>query len=71
MKLLVDADLSPRVAAQLCDGGYHASHVQDHGLLNASDEAILPTPSRRTTSLSLRTPTSPQCSRSPVCPAHR
>ncbi|MGH8922618.1 MAG: DUF5615 family PIN-like protein, partial [Actinomycetes bacterium] len=35
------AQLSPRVAAQLCKDGYHASHVQDHGLLNASDEAIL------------------------------
>jgi predicted nuclease of predicted toxin-antitoxin system len=42
MKFLVDANLSPRVAARLCDGGgYEASHVHDHGLLNASDEAIL------------------------------
>ncbi|MGH3942017.1 MAG: DUF5615 family PIN-like protein [Pseudonocardiaceae bacterium] len=41
MKLLVDANLSPRVAAQLCEGGYRASHAQDHGPLNASDEAIL------------------------------
>jgi Domain of unknown function (DUF5615) len=41
MKFLVDANLSPRVATRLCDGGYEASHVQDHGLLNAGDEKIL------------------------------
>lgn len=41
MKLLVDANLSPRVAALLSEGGYDASHVQDHGLLTAGDEAIL------------------------------
>lgn len=31
----------PAFAALLSDGGYHASHVQDHGLLTASDETIL------------------------------
>lgn len=42
MRFLVDANLSLRVtAAWLCDGGYEASHVQDHGLLNAGDEKIL------------------------------
>lgn len=41
MRFLVDANLSPRVAARLCDGGHEASHVQDHGLLNADDEKIL------------------------------
>ncbi|MGH3770245.1 MAG: DUF5615 family PIN-like protein [Pseudonocardiaceae bacterium] len=41
MRFLVDANLSPRVAARLCDGGCEASHVQDHGLLNADDEKIL------------------------------
>jgi predicted nuclease of predicted toxin-antitoxin system len=41
MRFLVDANLSPRVATRLCDGGYEADHVQDHGLLNASDETIL------------------------------
>lgn len=41
MRFLVDANLSPQVAARLCDGGYEASHVQDHGLLNAGDEKIL------------------------------
>lgn len=41
MRFLVDANLSPRVAARLCDGGYEATHVQDHGLLNASDKTIL------------------------------
>lgn len=41
MKLLVDANLSPRMAAQLRDSGYEASHVVDHGLLRAADDAIL------------------------------
>jgi len=41
MRFLVDANLSPRVAARLCDGGYEATHVQDHELLNADDEKIL------------------------------
>ncbi|MGH3917946.1 MAG: DUF5615 family PIN-like protein [Pseudonocardiaceae bacterium] len=36
MRFFVDANLSPRVAARLCDDGYEAAHVQDHGLLNAS-----------------------------------
>lgn len=41
MKLLVDANLSPRVAARLQEGGHEASHVVDHDLLTASDETIL------------------------------
>ncbi|MGH3546487.1 MAG: DUF5615 family PIN-like protein [Mycobacteriales bacterium] len=42
MKLLTDANLSPRIAKRLCDdGGYEASHVRDHGLFTASDEVIL------------------------------
>lgn len=40
MKLLVDANLSPQVAARLVEAGYDASHVRDHGLLTASDEKI-------------------------------
>ncbi|MGH3935113.1 MAG: DUF5615 family PIN-like protein [Pseudonocardiaceae bacterium] len=32
MRFLVDANLSPRIAARLCAGGYEAAHVQDHGL---------------------------------------
>ena len=40
MKLLVDANLSPTVAARLTEAGYSATHVRDHGLLSASDEAI-------------------------------
>jgi predicted nuclease of predicted toxin-antitoxin system len=40
VKLLVDANLSPRVAERLADSGYDATHVCDHGLLTASDEAI-------------------------------
>jgi predicted nuclease of predicted toxin-antitoxin system len=41
MKLLVDANLSPRVAARLRDHGHDATHVADHNLVLASDEAIL------------------------------
>ncbi|HEY0948808.1 DUF5615 family PIN-like protein [Nocardioides sp.] len=40
MKLLIDANLSPVVAEQLRADGYDASHVEDHGLGTASDEAI-------------------------------
>ena len=40
MKLLVDANLSPRVAVRLVEAGYDASHVMDHGLLSASDDKI-------------------------------
>jgi predicted nuclease of predicted toxin-antitoxin system len=41
MKLLLDANLSPRVAEALRIAGHDASHVGDHGLLEASDEKIL------------------------------
>jgi hypothetical protein len=40
MKILVDANPSPRVAAELREGGYDTAHVRDHGLLGASDEEI-------------------------------
>jgi len=41
MRLLIDANLSPRVAAQLADMRFDAIHVADVGLLTAADEAIL------------------------------
>ncbi len=41
MKLLVDAALSPFVAASLRDGGHDAIHVRDLGLGEAADEVIL------------------------------
>src|SRR6266566_1295177 len=41
MKLLVDANLSPRIAVRLRQNGHEASHVGDHDLLLASDEEIL------------------------------
>ena len=41
MRFLVDANLSPRVAAHLREHGHEATHVADHGLLLASDEVIL------------------------------
>jgi len=41
MRLLIDANLSPRVAAQLTEAGFDATHVADVGLLTAADGAIL------------------------------
>lgn len=41
MRLLIDANLSPRVAARLRDGGHDACHVVDVGLGSASDGEIL------------------------------
>jgi predicted nuclease of predicted toxin-antitoxin system len=41
VRLLVDANLSPRVAATLRDAGHEAVHVADIGMLAASDDAIL------------------------------
>ncbi|MQA07601.1 MAG: hypothetical protein GEU98_03435 [Pseudonocardiaceae bacterium] len=40
MKLLVDANLSPRVTAQLA-ARYEAMHVGEVGMLTATDEKIL------------------------------
>lgn len=40
MKLLVDANLSPVVSEQLKAAGIDASHVYDHDLGTASDDAI-------------------------------
>ncbi|MDP9334278.1 MAG: DUF5615 family PIN-like protein [Actinomycetota bacterium] len=41
MRLLVDANLSPVVAARLRDAGHVAIHVYDVGLLQASDDSIV------------------------------
>lgn len=41
MRLLIDANLSPRVAARLCEAGHDAVHVADIGMLAAADQAIL------------------------------
>lgn len=41
MKLLVDENLSPRVAAILRDAGHDAFHVSSVGLGNTDDEVIL------------------------------
>lgn len=40
MRLLVDANLAPRVADQLRAAGFDAVHVVDLGLQSASDEGI-------------------------------
>lgn len=41
MKLLLDANLSPRVARLLKEEGHDAIHVADVGLLTATDPVIL------------------------------
>lgn len=41
MKLLVDANLSPRVAQALRRAGYEAMHVVNAGLATANDTAIV------------------------------
>lgn len=40
MNLLIDANLSPKVAVALRDAGFDAVHVGDVGLLTASDDEI-------------------------------
>ncbi len=41
MRLLIDANLSPRIAARLRGAGHDAVHVADIGMLAASDQAII------------------------------
>lgn len=41
MRLLLDANLSPALRSELESVGYSASHIDEEGLLGASDEAIL------------------------------
>jgi predicted nuclease of predicted toxin-antitoxin system len=41
MRFLIDANLSPRVAAGLISAGFDSVHVTEVGLLTASDQAIL------------------------------
>jgi predicted nuclease of predicted toxin-antitoxin system len=41
MRLLIDANLSPRIAALLGNGGFEAVHVADVGLVSAADEVIM------------------------------
>lgn len=40
MKILIDANLSPRLLAALRDAGYEANHVAELGLATATDAAI-------------------------------
>lgn len=40
MKLLIDANLSPRLLAPLRAGGFDATHVADIGLATATDSEI-------------------------------
>lgn len=41
MRFLVDANLSPKVADRLRRAGHEATHVADHELLSAADDAFL------------------------------
>lgn len=41
MRLLLDANLSPRIRGRLARFGHDAVHVADVGLLNATDAVIL------------------------------
>lgn len=41
MKLLLDANLSPTLRSELQSVGYSVAHVDEEGLLGASDDAIL------------------------------
>lgn len=41
MRFVVDANLSPRVAGYLRDGGHDAVHVAEVGLLSATDQVIM------------------------------
>ena len=41
MRFLVDANLSPTLAARLTEAGHEATHVADHGPSTATDEEIL------------------------------
>jgi predicted nuclease of predicted toxin-antitoxin system len=41
LRFLVDANLSPRVAASLRSAGHAATHVSDDGLLTTDDQTIL------------------------------
>jgi predicted nuclease of predicted toxin-antitoxin system len=41
MRFLIDANLSPRVAASLSSAGFESVHVGAVGLLTAADKAIL------------------------------
>lgn len=41
MKLLLDSNLSHRVAQLLCEAGLDAAHVRDHDLQHAPDAEIL------------------------------
>jgi predicted nuclease of predicted toxin-antitoxin system len=40
MRLILDANLSPKLVERLRDAGYDAAHVADVDLLHASDEEI-------------------------------
>jgi predicted nuclease of predicted toxin-antitoxin system len=41
MRLLLDENLSPRVAAALCTRGVDAIHVRDRGMLASRDDEVL------------------------------
>jgi predicted nuclease of predicted toxin-antitoxin system len=63
VRLLVDANLSVRVAQRLRKAGHDASHVDDHGLLEADDNAIMAFAAQESAVVVSADSTSPPCSR--------
>ncbi len=49
MKLLLDANLSPRLVTPLADAGYDVAHVADLDLRNTDDSVIFDHAARRAT----------------------
>jgi predicted nuclease of predicted toxin-antitoxin system len=41
VRFLIDENLSSRICALLSAGGYHATHIRDHGMASASDSQVL------------------------------
>jgi len=41
VRFLIDENLSPRICALLIAGGYHTTHIRDHGMASASDRQVL------------------------------
>jgi hypothetical protein len=71
MRLLLDANLSPRVVDLLIAAGYDALHVGDEGLLTALDTEILERAAAEASSWSPPTATFLRCSRSATRRARR
>jgi hypothetical protein len=71
VKFIVDANLSPRIAARLCEHGHDAVAVRDVGLLHASDDEILARAIADGRVIVSLTRTSERSWRSDACKDHR